>query len=667
MSKKINTTGVNDDALMATGWAEIEKSTSFYYRMALNCVQTGYLTTKQLSVKRQASFNTGMQYARSAHKTTLLSSSDGSTSRAIAVPMTADHHAPIQEVADSSKRINDMRNELELMQRKYRLETGGQLYAYMLTFTVPNCRQGDLDKTWVSLYKAVRKVLEKIDRDYSRGTKQTYILPAVDGTDAELIGSLVSQEITVNEDSLAKRQVTNLYHPHTHVVLLTDKPLATVLAKDLLFDVFNAQCPQYNLARKAFLLEEAYADNGQDTSLLQAAEEATKYAVKPTAWLRLAQYPNNDPFYLKTFAELFTVIHSHKAHVTRKLWRDAARIWRQMGRSSIASVFGFGLSEDSLPAVVTELVDLAYNRKTKRYTAKHNRSLTDAELLYYNRTLLSGLFSTYDVNSYDFDAVVARLTTLTNDPATDKDTRKKATDELKKLTKDPDDARSWLAVLQSIKIAHTYPEVISRLQHVVKTYRDNASKAKAIAISTTFSSNDIKDAKQRVYHYTAQAADLSRLIDALAQNIDLATNQVPIDDLASDNLEATAQHVIASYAQSLSYLGLAPDELKQLSDTQVLFDRLLPFGLKGRDFRLSPLLYVTPKKLKQCHVDISRYSVANQKRICQIIAELIGGLFALNLDPKSISFSKYRSSMEPHFIEVDSCFVTEQAITSVLA
>lgn len=185
--------------------------------------------------------------------------------------------------------------------------------------------------------------------------------------------------------------------------------------------------------------------------------------------------------------------------------------------------------------------------------------------------------------------------------------------------------------------------------------------------SFNFSSDDIKDAKQRVYHYTAQAADLSRLINALAQNIDLATSQVPIDDLASDNLEATAQRVIASYAQSLSYLGLAPDELKQLSDTQVLFDRLLPFGLKGRDFRLSPLLYVTPKKLKQCHVDISRYSVANQKRICQIIAELIGGLFALNLDPKSISFSKYRSSMEPHFIEVDSCFVTEQAITSVLA
>lgn len=254
MSKRVKTSEHNKVSKAGTAWDTALKSNDLYRELGLACAKTGRIGESDgFTSKRRLAFEGGLLLRKSTSTHHVVSSRDFSTSKVIDVYSTGDHHEPIQEANDASRLINQRRTELALAQAFIDQTEDVPLRAYMLTVTVPNCDQGDLAGT-VSALSSNLSALMKAVKDSQKRHGRFYAT-ALDGGRADIYGSLISQEITVNPDRLKKCDAHGLFHPHAHLILLTVDDLDIDQTKADFFAKWQSLNSGFSLSRDAFSLE----------------------------------------------------------------------------------------------------------------------------------------------------------------------------------------------------------------------------------------------------------------------------------------------------------------------------------------------------------------------------------------------------------------------------
>lgn len=254
-----------------------------------------------------------------ASPTRIYSSSDFTATKAPFYLTTKLAHSPLREINDSSKRNTEGRflSQTVLEIAKYRGYDKPQ--AYFMTLTVPNCDLGELSDTLSKLMSDVAKVTKAL-KD-GTNNKNGLRLPSFGSKKAQFLGSLISFEITVNQLKLSYEEGAGLFHPHCHLILLFDRPLAQYRSSKTMFDYWKSKNVGSWLSEEAFSLEPCYDRETGTMDITSAMHEASKYAVKPDFYKRFPHTPSE--FSTKVFTELMRSIKSRQLKRRTGLFYDA--------------------------------------------------------------------------------------------------------------------------------------------------------------------------------------------------------------------------------------------------------------------------------------------------------------------------------------------------------
>lgn len=314
----------------------------------------------------------------------LLHSSDSTHGKMRKLISSGDHHSPLQQQQDSSVRVNEVMQQMQIAERLTKAESdifgelSGEMHAYMLTLTRPNSHKGKLHDDYKKHRSRVSKLLKALDDGAKRGNGVQLI-------DGVYLGGFVSHEVTINEKKLANKQTQGLYHPHTHVILLSDGVLDIPATKDVLLTKWRALNSDLSLSKDAFDLRSAYSEK-DDTDDISPIKEIIKYSVKPAIWNSLSNV--HDQFQVEVFSELYNAIRRKKLKHSHGLLNQAKSFLSLF--SDFSNAMSFSML-DEFPDIVTQLTELIFDDKKGLfggYNAVYQRQLTADEIVYYNASMI---------------------------------------------------------------------------------------------------------------------------------------------------------------------------------------------------------------------------------------------------------------------------------------
>lgn len=363
-----------------------------YYNMSLKELELDYLSKCD-------------QFVASKPTVEVLSNSSGSASKAT---LTLDGHAlnPLQQAKDSSARVVEYSHaykvmeglfettkELNLQNKMYQFK-GDRLYAYNGTLNFKNSSIGSLAKEVKDLNTMASSLWKRLKDAHMRdGLSNRLVVAGEVGKEeyAVPVAMLISNEVTIKPERLKKMDGTEIFNQHIHFTLFTDRKLSDTVADDL-YVLWDDITGKYSTSRDAFEFKPAYSATAEDDSITSTLKETTKYLMDPSKWDVLALNENDSDdmreFKIEVFAEYYNAYTNIKRMKTLGLLRDAMSYISRFSQFENASVFN---KSDILGELLTQLNELKYNHKAKRYEFNHVRLLTDDEIIHENKTYLSNI------------------------------------------------------------------------------------------------------------------------------------------------------------------------------------------------------------------------------------------------------------------------------------
>ena len=376
-----------------------------------------------------------------------------------------DHHDPLQQKSDESKRLQQMTQDIDTMSRLFDLyqdptnlalteRPSDNLRAYMMTLTHPNTNKGQLSKAVTKLIKGVSSLNESLAAGNADSSRRDGLpLYDIDENQLQYVAGFAGTEITVNEECMEKHSSRGLFHDHAHFVIIVDGELNLKRAYDDLFAKWQSIYSSENLNKQAFKLEAAYSKeadrdgklshdevHSSKDDLQSAAVEAIKYEIKPDSWNRF-DVNDSSKFSVETFAELYAAVRGRRMKRTYGLLREAHSFNNKFSKILGATKF---TAASQMPTIYTKMRRIGFDKSTRRYGWHDSRDLTNGEIGYYNRTLLKGCLA-------DIADIIANY----------------------KLENDTKKNRVWLGVLKTYKFAKTFEELNVLFDEFKKSYHDN--------------------------------------------------------------------------------------------------------------------------------------------------------------------------------------------------
>lgn len=327
----------------------------------------------------------------------VIASSAFDSAKMIAPVSTGCSHSPMAETSAASLRerraVFLVNTAMEILGMKgYK-----RPHLYHLVLSAVNCDMGELKQQLNVRSNRASDLLRALLRATERDGR--FRLIADDGSDAEFLGALVSNEITQNDDCMAQRNPHGLYHPHTHAIITSDVSLDVDASLDVIFDYWKKQNPGLKVDRKASFLKPAY---GSD-SLRQSVIQATDYVVKPTYMKGFSDIVNHDSeeddFAVKAFAEIQNAIHGFKGKRNKGVWDLAQGFVRwvmepynkeTLGSAALAGFYkGHESDSVNVPSVLTQVAVHRFTKDSYRFTS--SELMSKDMLLWANRELLNGV------------------------------------------------------------------------------------------------------------------------------------------------------------------------------------------------------------------------------------------------------------------------------------
>lgn len=382
-----------------------------FAKMMLEAHKRGYI---KMTLKQQDNMRgfIGVMTVRPSHD--LLHSSDNSHGKLRKLISCGDHQSPLQQQQDSSTRVNMVVKQFSVAQALTEAQgrifgdVTGEMYAYMLTLTRPNTHKGKLDADYTKHRGRVSKFMKSL-RD---GSANKNGIQLVGG---QYLGGFASHEVTLNDAVFEAQGATKLYHPHTHIIILSDEKLDVERTADVLFDKWVALNKDLHLTRKAFDFQPAF--DGSTTNMTKnnevaAIKEAVKYTVKPDTWYRLSD--TTDAYSVEVFAELYGSLKAKKLKQSYGLLDMASNFLKTF--EAFENAIGFNLMTE-FPDIVTQLSTLVFDANQSKhggYNAVFKRELSADEIILYNRGLIESVLVGSGLESVIegfFDAYMGNMTT----------------------------------------------------------------------------------------------------------------------------------------------------------------------------------------------------------------------------------------------------------------
>ena len=367
-------------------------SEELFLHYMLYCVKTGLLKVGKDITKKQYEELKSTGGHVSFRTQTMVTYTDGAATsgKPVTIYTTNIAGSPMRALAQASQREYDIRYTMATAARTAAFYGHSKIYGYFLTITIPNVGLGKLKKAFRTLSRKAgqfRKAIEDATR--RKGNLQ---LTGRYGKAVALLGAVLKLEITVNEVSLKNHFKTNLYHPHAHILLITDAPLNCQLTKFDLFQYWQKKNPSLQLSAKAFKLEPCYSKDGiavgDSAALRSAVVEAAKYTIKPDYYKHFPKVPTK--YAAKIFAELRRATKGAQVMRSSGIMAKAKGFinWSSRQKPLHEAMLAGGYDEN-MPLEDVYVPDVYSRVSTIRNGhVLEDRELTGDELLGANRTLL---------------------------------------------------------------------------------------------------------------------------------------------------------------------------------------------------------------------------------------------------------------------------------------
>lgn len=407
---KLRSEAVKRDMISPTRTAGRDKMAA-YYNMTLKELELQYLDKCE-------------QFVASKPTVEVLTNTSGSASKAT---VTLDGHAlnPLQQAKDSSARVVEFSHGYQVMEglfktainmnfknKMYQFE-GKKLYAYNGVLSFTNSNKGSLAKEVKYLNDKASALWKRLKDSHMRDGISNR-LTTINNDYAVPVGMLISNEMTINTEKLESMNGKGIFHPHIHFTLFTDEKLKSTVDDELyrLWDDITGST--YKTDRQAFKFEIAYSGSADaNSSVVDTLKETTKYLMDPSKWnvLALNEDDSDDlkEFKIELFAEYFNAYTNIKRIKSLGLLRDALGYISRFSQFENASVIN---KSDVLGEFLTQLNELKFNHKAKRYDFNHIRLLTDDEIIHENKNYLSSILVSKEykgaLNSF-VDGIIGEL------------------------------------------------------------------------------------------------------------------------------------------------------------------------------------------------------------------------------------------------------------------
>lgn len=303
--------------------------------------------------------------------------------------------SPMRAVCDASKQERNLRYVMDTGLELADCQNIKKVCGYFLTITIPNVDLDELEAAFPELGKKGSRFVKSLYDANKRGNGAT--LTGWFGDQVHVLGTLLKLETTVNKDCLKHHIGSGIFHPHLHLLILTDGPLNIPITKADLFEKWQERNPSLKLSPDAFKLESVYSHNdvelGSGAELKSAAVEAAKYTVKPDFYKHFLRNPTK--FGAKVAAELLKAtkhVHALRAAGLIALAQGYLALTRKQKGLYEASMAGGYMSDNQDQSLDDVYVPDIYTKLAVMRSGHliSERELSDKELLGANRSLLEG-------------------------------------------------------------------------------------------------------------------------------------------------------------------------------------------------------------------------------------------------------------------------------------
>lgn len=356
----------------------------------IDCVADGLLTVGEDSRKSGVDISENQYDFISSHRGILYRTAvdvytdgAGTMGRPLSYMTSGISHSPSKALKLASERNSESHTALRIL--KWLLNRRGvkDWHAYFVTLTVPNVDMGQLADGIKKVRSNTAKVVKAL-QDGTRNKNGLRLLSDIDDNGnaeyANLLGALMSLECTIKPEFLIREYPKGIFHPHTHLLIITDKSVDMKYLEDRLFKYWSSKFSGQWLSPDAFIVEKSW-------NTADSISEMSKYIVKPDFYPRLPVKPT--AFTKKLFAELFKAIKGVQAKATYGLLGLSMGLVKTMNKSPQGK---FVLSSVNAGALPTDNTGYAPDVVTKVTTVSKksckSKELDDDELLYANRGIL---------------------------------------------------------------------------------------------------------------------------------------------------------------------------------------------------------------------------------------------------------------------------------------
>lgn len=354
-------------------------------------------------------------------------------------------HSPLVQSNKSSRDTMEMMYTYDILnylaRKEFELEND-QVHTSMLTISFENADKEHLSDSVQELLLFYRQLKE-------------YLIKTLDWQDNNLLGTIPSLEVTINNAKLEKHNPKSIWHAHLHILIFNSKELEIKSVRSKIWNKYSSLCKKAGIyaSEKAFLLENAYAkaegQNSYDCFLNDkkkkkqqeykiaraATAEAGKYAIKSSDYNKFLKFNKKgepDDFALQCFAELYSSFvkpsisenceyknaDQLRKRLTKRvrmqgsgLYQTARQIFNALKNVGLDGIFLFKKANGDMsrvPNFFTQCLQIGFNNLVEnkdsesgyRYYASilSESSLNLAEIIYYNSDFLANtLFPTKKV------------------------------------------------------------------------------------------------------------------------------------------------------------------------------------------------------------------------------------------------------------------------------
>ena len=339
------------------------------------------------------------------------------------VPMVTANlaHTPIKEMNNTAQQLLDTVATIRIMKMLLKKRTGrNELYADMMTLSFRNVSMdrehyGNLRVAFFELKDMLMELKEALRK---RKTFSEY---------GHFLAMVPSFETTLNKEAMEKMSGKNLFHPHVHVLMFYDEETNGEALRSEIWKIWKKIAEKHDrkVSKKAFGYENSYNPEdakNEKAALIGSILEAQKYAMKPNIVNEMMSFDEGvgiaskrKEFNLDVFSEIYNVYvkqgrdnHSgskSKFQVNSSgLFREAKMYVNKFKKVGLFSALVLKACDGDISSIPTLMSQVqTYNiidndKMGKKYHVYFSwfsdvTKLTRKEMLYYNRSVLSGSYA----------------------------------------------------------------------------------------------------------------------------------------------------------------------------------------------------------------------------------------------------------------------------------